>query len=267
MKQTLCTSLVAVAASSLAALAVSAAPAVAAGSQGAKVPVIGAAVSAAEKARVTFVLQQKTGMKATNVEVSPLPNFYTVTVNLNVFYMERTGKWLFDGHLVDLDTKTSVTAAKKLELEKVGLPALDWRTLNLGDAIKTVHGAAVPGRVLVTFEDPNCGFCKRLHSELSKLQNVTVFTFQVSLLGPDSQAKNEALWCTKDRAASWASALAGQSVKADAACDTSALVRNGELARRLMVSGTPTLFLADGSRIPGFMEAAGIDAKLSTQTK
>jgi thiol:disulfide interchange protein DsbC len=263
MKQTLRASVLA-AAASIAVLAFATGPALAAADTTKAAPTV---IGAAERARVIALLEQKTGMKATNVETSPLPNFYTLTVDLNVFYMERTGKWLFDGHLVDLDTKTSVTAQKKLELEKVGQPTLDWRTLNLADAIKTVRGEAVPGRVLVTFEDPNCAFCKKLHPELEKLQNLTVYTFPVAILGPDSQAKNEALWCTKSRVGSWAAVMASQPVKAEAACDTSALARNSELARKLMVRGTPTLFLADGSRIPGFMDAASIEAKLATQSK
>lgn len=248
---------------SVAALTFSAGPAAAAGEK--VVTAVANTVSAAEKARISALLEQKTGMKATNVETSPLKDFYTVTVDLSVYYMDKSGKWLFDGHLVDVDTRTSVTAIKKLALEQAGTPAMDWRSLNLNDAIKTVRGRQVPGRVLVTFEDPNCTFCKRLHPELEKLQDITVYTFPVAFLGPDSQAKNEAIWCSGDRAMSWATAMTGQPVKVTEKCDTSALKRNGELASKLMVRGTPTMFLADGTRVPGFMDAAAIEAKLSTQ--
>jgi len=221
-----------------------------------------AAVSAAEKARIMAIFVAKTGKKATDVEASPLPNFYTVLSDVSVYYVEQNGKWLFDGHLVDLDTRTSVTALKKLKLESGDLPVLDWRTLDLNDAIKTVRGKAVPGRVLVTFEDPNCGYCKALQPQLDKLQNVTVFTFPIAILGPDSQAKNEALWCSADRAGAWAAVMAGQPVKAEGTCDISGLARNGKLAQELKVRGTPTMFLANGSRIPGLMDAAALEERL-----
>lgn len=224
-------------------------------------------ISKADKDRLSQEFEKTTKMKATGIEPSPIPGIYEVIAGINVFYIDKTGKWLFDGHLVELATKTSVTAQRKVALEKTVLPQLDWRSLNLNDAIKTFRGNAVPGRVLVTFEDPNCGFCKRLHPELEKLQNVTVYTFPIAILGPESQAKNEALWCTKDRAGAWADVMAGKPVKAEAACDLGALARNGELSRKLMVSGTPTLFLADGTRIPGFMDAASIEQKLQTQQK
>lgn len=226
-----------------------------------------AAVSAPEKARVMALFDAKTGKKATDVETSPLPNFYTVISDVNVYYIEKSGKWLFYGHLVDLDSRTSVTAVKKLKLESGDLPVLDWRTLNLNDAIKTVRGKTVPGRVLVTFEDPRCGYCKALHPQLDKLQNVTVFTFPIAILGPESQAKNEAVWCSGDRAGAWDLVMAGQAVKAEGACDVSGLARNGKLAQELKVRGTPTMFLADGSRISGLMDAAALEARLAAVQK
>ena len=54
--------------------------------------------------------------------------------------------------------------------------------------------------------------------------------------------------------------------EAQATCDQSALGRNSELARRLGVKGTPAIFFADGSRIPGYTDAASIDAKILSLT-
>nr|HQU89146.1 thioredoxin fold domain-containing protein [Denitromonas sp.] len=46
---------------------------------------------------------------------------------------------------------------------------------------------------------------------------------------------------------------------AAADCDTSAIERNVALGQKLRVSGTPTIFLADGSRIGGFLPAAQLN--------
>lgn len=224
------------------------------------------AASSAEgvlKANLTQLFELKTGMKADAVTKAPLPGFYEIVVGTTIYYMEPTGKWLFDGHLVDLNTKSSVTAARKIELEKADKPVLDWRTLNLADAIKVQRGQQVKGRVLVVFEDPNCRFCKMLHPVLESMPNLVTYTFPVAFLGPNSQAKNEALWCSKDRAAAWAAVMKDAPVQPEAGCDTSALARNGDLARALKVTGTPTMFLADGTRLPGFMDAAALERELS----
>jgi thiol:disulfide interchange protein DsbC len=226
------------------------------------------ALAPAKKAELMALFDSKTGMKSTDANVSPVPGFFEIVVMANVFYMDPTGKHLFDGHLVDLDTRQSITAARKAALQATAFPALDWRSLDLNDAIKTSYGTATPGRVLVTFEDPNCGFCKKLHGELAKLKNLTVYSFPISFLGPQSQAINQSIWCAKDRGAEWAKALSGAPYTPSAApagCNTDALTRNGELARRLGVQGTPTMYLADGTRLPGYMSAEALEAKLSTQ--
>lgn len=220
------------------------------------------AIPIKEQARLIALLLEKIKVTATKVEASPLPGFFEMTVGSSVLYMDSAGKWLFDGHLVDMDTRTSVTAIKKAELSAKNTPALDWRSLKLNDAVKTTYGQVDASRVIVTFEDPNCGYCRRLHPELAKVPNITIYTFQVSILGPASQAKNEDIWCAKDRSAAWALTMQGQAVKADSACDTSAITRNGDLARRLGVSGTPTIFFADGTRQPGAMDSLAIEAKL-----
>lgn len=214
-------------------------------------------------AKLSQLFNIKTGMRADAINASPVSGFYEVVVGTSIFYMEPSGKWLFDGHLVDLETRSSVTAARRLALEQQERPPLDWRTLNLADAIKVQRGAATKGRVLVIFEDPNCTFCKRLHPELEAMPNLVTYTFPVAFLGPDSQAKNEAIWCSKDRAASWAGVMKGAAMPAAAACDTAALARNGELARALKVTGTPTMFLADGTRLPGYMDRASIERELA----
>lgn len=223
-----------------------------------------------EKLGQLFTL--KTGMTAGDVRRAPLQGFYEFTVGTTVFYMDPAGKWLLDGHLVDLDTKSSVTAARTLELEKAGrkqdqvtsaeLPALDWRSLNLNHAIKVQRGRAVPGRVLILFEDPNCGFCKKLHVELEQMKDLVTYTFPMAFL-QGSAAKNAAIWCAKDRAAEWARSMKDEPVMGRGNCDVAPLAANAELAEQLAVRGTPTIFLANGTRIAGYVSAAALEKALA----
>jgi thiol:disulfide interchange protein DsbC len=223
-------------------------------------------VDAALGEKLAQLFQLKTGMRADLIAKAPVTGMYEVAVGTTVYYMEPTGKWLFDGHLVNLDTRSSVTAARKLELERQEAPLLDWRALNLADAIKVQRGQATKGRVLVLVEDPRCSYCQRLQPELAKIPNLVTYTFPVALLGPDSQAQNESVWCAKDRAAAWASAMKGKALNGAVGCDTGSLARNAALAQKLKVQGTPTMFLADGSRLKGYMSAADIERALARIT-
>jgi thiol:disulfide interchange protein DsbC len=60
-------------------------------------------------------------------------------------------------------------------------------TLPLADAIKTVRGKGE--RVIAVFSDPDCPFCRRLETELDKLDNVTLYTFLYPLEGLHPEAK------------------------------------------------------------------------------
>ena len=47
-----------------------------------------------------------------------------------------------------------------------------------------------------------------------------------------------------------------------ASCDTAAVERNVEFGRKLRVTGTPTIFFVDGTRVPGAIGAERIEAML-----
>ena len=104
-------------------------------------------------------------------------------------------------------------------------------------------------RVIYTFEDPNCGYCKELQKELAKLNDVTIYTFLWPILSQDSVDKSKAIWCAHDRGEGLgrlhAQGRSRRSGKRD--CDTP-LESNGELAQRFGIRGTPGVFWRTGSR-------------------
>ena len=46
-------------------------------------------------------------------------------------------------------------------------------------------------------------------------------------------------------------------------CDTTGLDKSMALARKLNIRGTPAIFLADGTRIPGYMPAAKLEEAMA----
>ena len=50
----------------------------------------------------------------------------------------------------------------------------------------------------------------------------------------------------------------------NASCDTAAVERNVALGRELRINGTPTIFFADGTRVPGAVDAERLEALLKT---
>jgi thiol:disulfide interchange protein DsbC len=240
-------------------------------------------LSTSTASELKSIFTTKTGLPVDSIQSAPMTGLVEVVSGQGVFYMDTTGRWLFDGNVVDLSNKQSITAVKRLALMKpqstpapVEAPgninvvpnAVDWSKLGQSDAIKTTYGTYDKSRVVALFEDPNCGFCKRMTTELKTLKNVTVLTYQISILGPDSQAKNDIIWCAKDKVANWDAAMTGKPLQnRGESCDTTPLGRNAEMAQRLGVKGTPTLFFQDGSKIVGYVNASVIEAQLAGSTK
>ena len=126
-------------------------------------------------------------------------------------------------------------------------------------AIKQVTGDG--SRKIAVFEDPNCGYCKRLHQALKEVDNITVYTLLFPILSPDSTVKARNIWCAKDQAATWKAWMQDGVVPPDAACDAP-IDKMLALGRKLMVQGTPAIIFADGSRVNGALPLDALQQKL-----
>lgn len=134
------------------------------------------------------------------ISKTPYNGLYEVYLNGQIIYTDDKFSFLIvEGRLVDPKTKTDVTR-ERLE----ALTRIDFSTLPLDQAIKVVKGNG--SRKIAVFSDPDCPYCKRLEDrELSKIDNVTVYTFLYPLeqLHPDAGRKATAIWCSADRGKAW----------------------------------------------------------------
>ncbi|AEA59161.1 MULTISPECIES: DsbC family protein [Burkholderia] len=192
-----------------------------------------------------------------SIEKSPIPGLYEVNLGSQIVYSDAAGDYVLLGDLVDTKTRKNLTEARMAEINKV-----DFASLPLNNAIKYVKGNGA--RKIAVFSDPNCPYCKRFESTLQSMDNITVYTFLYPVLTPDSTVKSKAIWCASDRAKSWENWMVGHQPPSGAGnCDTSALDKNLALGRGLNVTGTPTIILADGTRLPGAVSADQLNSALA----
>lgn len=138
----------------------------------------------------------------------------------------------------------------------------DFASLPFANAIKVVKGNG--SRKIAVFSDPNCPYCKKLEDTLKSIDNVTVYTFLYPVLTLDSVVKSKAIWCSTDRAAAWESWMIDRKVPTTAGiCDTTVIDRNLALGKKLGVTGTPTVFLADGRRMIGAFPSDRLEKEIS----
>ena len=212
----------------------------------------------ANEADIKKTIEAKFGGKVESVSRAGFLGLYEVYAEGSIFYTDdKVSAIIVGGQLIDGKSMKNMTEER---LRK--LTAIRFSDLPLERAIKQVRGDGK--RVLATFEDPNCGYCKRLAKDLLKLDNVTVYTFLYPILSEDSVRKSKQIWCSADRARSWNEwMIEGKAPAGREDCDTAAIARNQEYGRKLNISGTPTIFFADGERVPGAMPLARIEQRLS----
>ncbi len=218
----------------------------------------------ASEATVRAALQKKyPDIAIENVNKTPLAGIYEVFANGQLIYTDENAAYLFvNASLIDTDKKANLTEERMNRLTAI---KFDQLPLNL--AFKKVKGKGT--RKLAYFGDPNCGYCKRFEQDLAKIDDVTVYVFLYPVLGPDSLEKAKSIWCSKDRAKAWDDQmLNGNAPTAAGTCDTP-IEKIVAFGRQKNISGTPTMFFADGVRVPGAIPADQIEQRLAAaaQTK
>jgi thiol:disulfide interchange protein DsbC len=194
--------------------------------------------------------------KIDEVSKTPINGLYEIRINdSDIFYTDAEGNFLIQGNLFDVRAKRNLTEER---VEK--LSAIDFSALPIKDAFTIVRGNGK--RKLAVFEDPNCGYCKRFERDLQKVNDVTVYMFLFPILSPDSTDKAKSVWCAKDRGKAWLDMMVRDQTAAKASCDASVLERNLALGRKHKITGTPTLFFEDGSRVPGAIDAQQVEQLL-----
>jgi thiol:disulfide interchange protein DsbC len=184
----------------------------------------------------------------TSVTGTPIEGVYEVVMGQNIAYVGGDGRHFLFGHLYDMRTQQDLTAAKQGQRDDVSAETrqVNFATLPLSDAVKRVKGDG--SRVLAVLSDPRCPYCKALDEELAKLDNVTVYTFLLPWLSPESRPAAAALWAA---------------AMPERANDTAVLDRNLKLASELGLRGTPMLITRDGRVSEGARSAEALDAWLT----
>ncbi|MBI5790788.1 MAG: DsbC family protein [Rhodocyclales bacterium] len=199
------------------------------------------------------------GPKVESVRKAGMLGLYEVVVGGEILYTDDKATHFVLGHIIDPKTRRDLTQER---LNKMS--AIKFSELPLDLAIKQVKGNGGNGkRTIATFEDPNCTYCKKLAKELQGLTDITIYTFVYPILSQDSHDKSKAIWCAPDRAKAWNDYMLNGSAPAAGKCDTAGLNKVMETAQKLRVRGTPAIFLADGTRLPGFLEKAQLEQAMA----
>ncbi|NHC60902.1 DsbC family protein [Paenalcaligenes suwonensis] len=227
---------------------------------------VGLGVAGTAQAQSTDYPEVRQKLEATFVDIAideirptPFPGLLEVRIGNELVYVNPEVDFLMQGSLVDVKQRIDLTSQRKEELNKV-----DFSQLPLDKAIKTVKGDG--SRQMVVFEDPNCIYCKKLHTEIKDMDNVTIYSMMYPILSPDSATKAESIWCAENPNQALSDWMLSGTEPTARTCEHP--IKDILAAGMSMdIRGTPAIIFEDGSRISGFLPKAQLEAKLAQSSK
>ncbi|WP_333876257.1 DsbC family protein [Methylobacter sp.] len=199
-------------------------------------------------------------IKVGAIKPSEISGLYEVTVGGNIFYASDDGKYLIQGHLVDIAARTDLTeeklgGARKQALEKLGLDKM------------IVFKPKESKYTVSIFTDIDCGYCRKLHSEIDQYmaQGITIqyLFFPRAGKGSDSYNKAVSVWCAEDRKAALTAAKKGDTPPAKTCANP--VDEHMQLAEDFEVKGTPMIVTEKGNIFPGYLPAKQLAEALADE--
>lgn len=223
---------------------------------------VAAAAHADESVIRKALAQQFPGAKLTSVKKTPYSGLFEVYLDGQLVYIDAQAKYVFAGDVIDLKNRTNLTQARLNQLQ-----AVKWDVFPLNNALKTVKGNGA--RKLVLFSDVDCPYCRKFEAELAKVDNITVYTFLYPIEGlhPKAVQTSKQIWCAPDRNKAWDDYITRGAVPNNDGKCANPVDATVALGGKLKVGGTPTLFFANGQRVPGMVPAAQLERLLAANAK
>jgi thiol:disulfide interchange protein DsbC len=189
-------------------------------------------------------------IEAAGIEPSPVAGIYEVTVGTHIVYMSADGRYMFQGDLIDVPNRQSLTEPRRREAIKALIAGVSEDDMIIFEPKKTRH-------TITVFTDIDCGYCRKLHGEINTLLDagirVRYMFFPRAGVGSNSYKKAVAVWCADDRKAALTAAKNNQPIDMKS-CDNP-LAEHMELVDKLGARGTPFIVLENGKVQPGYVPA------------
>lgn len=187
-------------------------------------------------------------------------NVYRMEFQGSFAYVYTAGEHVLIGEL--LNTKDKINVGQVAQNERVAKVIKDVPTSKM-----IVFGPKNAKRHITVFTDIDCGYCRKLHNEVTELTDAGVqvryLAFPRAGVGSNSFNKYVSVWCNSDQQTALTTAKNGGSV-ASASCDNP-ISETYNLGQEVGVSGTPTIVFDDGTLTPGYLPAAELMRRMGVK--
>lgn len=215
-----------------------------------------------DAAETSSAIEAKIRTLAPNAETiaiseTPLEGILQVQVNSEIYYATDDARYLITGRVIDMDTRVDLTDQAMAGIRKGFLKDLD-------PSQQITFSPAEPEHELLVFTDIDCGYCRKLHSQIEDYlaEGIAIhyLAFPRAGLGSHSFEKFVSVWCADDKQQALTEAKAGTEPEPQQ-CENP-IADQYNLGRELGITGTPALVTIDGTLIPGYMPPEQLKQRL-----
>lgn len=182
------------------------------------------------------------------VSETPIDGILQVQINGDIVYTSADGKYLIQGRVIDLDTREDLTEASKSTVRKELMA-------NIDTSGQITFAPADPVYDLTVFTDIDCGYCRKLHSQVKEYNDegiaIHYMSFPRAGIGTHSYEKAVSVWCAADQQDALTQAKLGS--EPDPAQCANPVAEQYQMGIELGVTGTPALLTSSGQLIPGYI--------------
>jgi len=199
------------------------------------------------------------GITPEMITPSPAPGLYQVRKGQEFGYITSDGRYLITGDLIDIATGEQISEAQRGDIRRALLSQF-----GPDDVIE--FAPKDPKYFITVFTDIDCGYCRKLHSEMSQYhaEGIGVRYLFYPRSGPNTPSfqQAQAVWCSANRREALTQAKRGVHITASEKC-ANPVQKQYDAGDALGVNATPTLILPDGEVVRGYVRAKPLAARLA----
>jgi thiol:disulfide interchange protein DsbC len=200
--------------------------------------------------RVALLKRLPAGSKLEDLQPSPIPGIYEFAQGADISYLTADGKYFLDGNLYDMDSRENLSETHRMRARLAMISAVP-------ESQMLIFAPKNPQYTITVFTDVDCGYCRKLHSEMAELNKLGVrvryMFFPRTGPGTESWRKAEVVWCSPNRNDALTRAKLGAQLDLKKTCDPTPVAREYALGQSLGVRGTPAIVTENGDFISGYM--------------
>ncbi len=200
--------------------------------------------------RAALMRHLPAGSKLEDLQPSPIPGLYQFMEGAEISYLSADGRYFIDGSLYDMDSRENLTEVLRARARVAMINAVP-------ESQMLIFGPKTPLYTITVFTDVDCGYCRKLHSEMAELNRLGVRVRYMFFprTGPNTESwkKAEVVWCSPDRNEALTLAKGGAPLDMKKTCGATPVAREYALGQSIGVRGTPAIITETGDYISGYV--------------